>query len=409
VVNAIDVMRLIDLLADLDTPCAAELRAFADRALVQVQTSGLRIGVATEAGRPIGEVLALIDAMGVKRDVWSMSSIDRPTGVDAWVVIAGGDEDRAREDRFLSRISEMEKVVVQPGARDLTGLAETIERWQAQCDVIRNGVIASHARPAIESMARDRSSLDDRLRKLPDTAEAVGAVDAFEKRSQLAMDALHTASSEAVEEIRAEVERCFSDWVEAVIAEHGDRPAKDRVEHSLEKWLRDRFAKSFAERLSRRVGTHADHLPQLRAALSALAQSQATDFAAPQVDMPERAEPSALRWVLPIAGGGVGYWRGGWRIGLFGAALGMVIARVLKLRAKRPLSSKVLQTAAANHVAAHLEGVMQRMLASLRHDCELECERLKEAVRAAEATKPERERLNATLEQLAKAKALLKV
>jgi hypothetical protein len=117
-VNDMDVMRLIDLIADLDTPSASELRAFADRALVQVQTASLRIGIATDAGRPISDILAMVDGMGVKRDVWSISSIDRPTGVDAWVVVIGPDQDLAKEKRFLSRIAEMERAVVALGNAD---------------------------------------------------------------------------------------------------------------------------------------------------------------------------------------------------------------------------------------------------------------------------------------------------
>jgi hypothetical protein len=425
-VNAMDVMRLIDLIADLDTPSASELRAFADRALVQVQTASLRIGVATDGGRPIADILALVDGMGIKRDVWSMSSIDRPTGVDAWVVVVGPDGDLSKEKRFLARIAEMEKAVIALGndpsamsalgvppdriffgTHDLTGLGRIIERWQLERDAIRSGVISAHARPALDALSRDQSALDDRLRRLPDVAEAAGALADFETRSSLALDAVTTASGEVVEEIRGEVVRCFSDWVEVITANHGDRPNRERVQESLEKWLRDRFAKSFADRLGRRVGTHAELVPQLRAALAALEQHQVMDFATPAVDVPEHADPSALRWLFPLAGGGLGAWRGGWKLGLVGAALGMVIARILKTRAKRPLRSKALKTAAANHVSTHLDSVAQRMIEALRHDCELEKERLKEAVRAAEATKPERDRIHATLEQLAKARALL--
>jgi hypothetical protein len=245
------------------------------------------------------------------------------------------------------------------------------------------------------------------LRKLPDAAEAATALADFENRSSLALDAVTTGSAEVVEEIRQEVMRCFSDWIELITANHGDRPNRERVQESLEKWLRDRFAKSFAERVGRRVGTHAELVPQLRTALAALTQQQVMDFASPAVDVPERVEPTALRWLFPLAGGGFGYWRGGLKLGIIGAALGMVFARILKTRAKRPLHDKALKTAAANHVATHLDAVTQRMVEALRHDVELEKERLKEAVRAAEATKPERDRIHATLEQLAKARALL--
>jgi hypothetical protein len=419
-----EVMRLIDLIADLDTPSASELRAFADRALVQVQTSTLRVGIATDGGRPIGDLLALIDGIGIKRDVWSISALDRPTGVDAWIIVTGPEDDRAREKKFVERIGDMQKAVVVTGpdleaashlgvsadrifSGDLAGLRQLLERWQQEVDSLRGSVLSAHARPVLDALTRDEKSLDDRLRRLPDAKEAERVRAAFEERSNVAIDALTTAGGDAIEEVRQEVVRCFSDWVETITANHGDRPSRDRVQDSLEKWLRDRFAKTFAERVSKRVATHAELLPPLRAALAGMDKAQVADFAAPAVNVPEHAEPTALRWLFPLAGGGVGFWRGGLKLMLLGAALGMVIARIMKKRGKKPLRDKALKDAAANHLATHLDAVMQRTIDSLRADCALELERLKQAALAAERTKPERDQLNATLEQLAKARSLL--
>jgi hypothetical protein len=423
-VNPMEVMRLIDLIADLDTPSASELRAFADRALVQVQTSSLRVGIATEGGRPIGDILSLVDGYGIKRDVWSISSIDRPTGVDAWIIVVGTDSDRAKERKFVERVGDMQKAVVVTGpdldaashlgvgaerifGSDLTGLSSTIERWIQERDTIRSGVLAAHARPVIDALSRDQAALDAQLSRMPEAAEAKQKCDEFELRSTAALEALNTNGGQAIEEMREEVVRVFSDWVETVTANHGDRPNRDRVQDSLEKWLRDRFAASFSERISKRLGTQADQLPLLRQALAGMDKSQVAEFATPHVDVPEQAEPSRLRWLFPVAGGSVGFWRGGLKLGLIGAALGMVIARIMRKRAKRPLRDKALKTAAASHLASHLDMVLQRTTESLRADAALELERLKKVANEAERSKPERDRIHATLAQLAKARTLL--
>ena len=423
-VNPMEVMRLIDLIADLDTPSASELRAFADRALVQVQTSSLRVGIATEGGRPIGDILALVDGYGIKRDVWSISSLDRPTGVDAWIIVVGTEPDRAKERKFVERIGNMEKAVVVTGpdldaaahlgvepdrifGSDLTGLGRTIEKWIQDRDAIRSGVLTQHARPVIDALSRDQAALDAQLSRMPDAAEAKQKCDEFEQRSTVALEALNTNGSQAIEEMREEVVRVFSDWVETVTANHGDRPNRDRVQDSLEKWLRDRFAKSFSERISKKLGTQADQLPLLRQALAGMDKSQAAEFATPHVDVPEHAEPSRLRWLFPVAGGGVGLWRGGLKLGLLGAALGMVIARIMRKRAKRPLRDKALKTAAAAHLGSHLDRVLEQTMNALKADCTIEIERLRRAAIEAERKKPERDNIHATLAQLAKARSLL--
>ncbi len=402
-VDASEVMRLIDLIADLETPSAAELRAFADRALVQVQTVSLRVGIATEGGRPITDILSLVDSLGVKRDVWSISSIDRPTGVDAWIIVPGDPPNDAAERRFTDRLGDVEMALVDDPAL----LRGTLERWIAEKDALRSRVLSSQARPALEALARDHQSLGERLGQLPDPEEAERARAAYQQRSSVAIDAVRQASGEVITELREEVLRCFSDWVDTVTANHGELPSRDRVEASLEKWLRDRFAATFAERLGRRVSIHAENLPELAAALTALRTAEVADFTAPAVALPASAPAPAARWLIPVAAGAVGYWRGGPKLALIGAAVGMLTARAIRKSAKKPLEDPALRTAAADHVAAHLHTAEEHLLAGLRADCELARARLAESAESAARTRPERTRLAAALEQLDRAREII--
>src|SRR5688572_22279347 len=95
---------------------------------------------------------------------------------------------------------------------------------------------------------------------------------------------------------------------------------------------------------------------------------QASHISPPPANVPQHAGPGALRWLFPLAGGGVGLWRGGVRLGLSGAALGLLLARIWRKRAKRPLRDPGLKSGAANHLATHLDAVVQRTIESLRAD-----------------------------------------
>lgn len=434
-----DVMQLIDLIADLESPAAGALRAFSDRALLQVETPELRVGVVTSEGRPVDAVLAAVDELGVKRDVWSLEARERPSGADAWILVVSGDQaDFAEERRFLSRIGRSERAVVATGfehlspevavarrekvirafddlgrgrfcfgTADLATLRRTLEDWRGRCDALRSAVLAEQAEPLLSAVADDQTSVDDRLHRLPDVAEAERALEAFRGRWSAATEALGTAAGEIGAQMREEVEQRWSEWVSTVTANHGEEINRERVQSSLEKWLADRFASRFAERLEHRLRTHTEHLPQLARAIHGIRASQTVDFSAPAVELPPEA-PSRLRWLLPVAGGGAGWWRGGPRMALIGAALGLVIARLLRRSlTDRPLEDGRLIDGAADHLSSHLDLLAQRAAKGLDTECALEADRLKQAVVAANRAVPERKKLIATLEQLAKARSLL--
>lgn len=436
-----DVMHLIDLLADLDTPAAGELRTCADRALAQADSHQLRIGVVTEGGRPITEILDLVDDLGARRDVWSVSSKERPTGVDAWVlVVEGGQAGFERERRFLSRVGTAEKAVVATGfeqlssevavarrdeivrsfselglgtgrfcfgTADLTVLRRTLEGWKERREALRAAALAALVEPLEAAVASDQTAVDEALHRLPDEGDAKRALEGFRGRWSGATEAFNTAAGEVASEMREEVAQRWSEWAKTVTANHGEEVNRERVQESLERWLADRFVSRYAERLEQRLTTHAEHLPQLKGAVAGIGAAQTADFSAPAVEL-SATSPSRLRWLLPLAGGGAGWWRGGPRLALVGAALGFVIARLLRTSlGGNPLEDRRLIDAAADHLVTHLEILTQRAVQGLDTECALEVERLERAVAEAERVRPQRDGMINTLEQLAKVRSLL--
>jgi hypothetical protein len=430
-----DVMQLIDLIADLESPAAADARAFADRALVQMQSPSLRIGVATDGGRPLSDLLSIVDRLGIHRDVWSLASSDRPVGVDAWVLVVLADQtDFDRERRFLERIGPGEKAVLvagleqAPGAKrgaiehsfsgvppeqvffgapDHARLEALLGTWSLDRDALRRGVIGSLAQPISLALGRDQANIDERLSRMIDPREAERSREGFRARAAAGEEALARAGQEVREEIRGEIGARWKEWVTLANANHGEEPKRSDLESSLATWLEEAFLSQFAARVERRVSSYAEHLPHLGRAVAAMSASQAIDFATPPIVLEEMPKRSWLRWLAPVAGGGIGYFRGGPKQALIGAALGFVVARLLAGNLGSPLEDGSLRDAVRDHVTTHLDAVTDRALAGFRTECALEIERLDEALRAAERSRPDRDRMIATLELIARARSLL--
>ena len=427
--NTDSVERLIDVAKELDTPSAASVRTFASRALTQLQTERLRVGIISDEGQPIGDLLEVVDRLPAARDVWSVRSNDQPVGADAWIMVVSADRfDFSQEQRCLKGLqaselavfvaglcSDRERVVqalgvdaahIFWGAPEFFRLEALLLDWKRRHLKLRSEMLLAWSTPIARSLRQDQKSIEDEMARIPELASAERRLQAFRRQAKEGQEALKEAAEELIRDLVGEFQGQWLQWV-ATEKFTGDPIDRDRIERSLSRWLVDGYLSRFPERLRERLRSNLEVLRPLGQALTGLEAALGTDFTPPLLDFSERSQSSSvLRWLFPLVGGGVGYLRGGWKSALIGAGLGAVLGRWAR-QPENPLSSEALRQSVADHVTTYLLATVERVQEGLAAECDLESERLKQEVQVAEAGGAQRDRLVRSLERLAQAQALL--
>ncbi len=439
-VNAHDLRELTELAAKLTGAAGSIARAFVDRATVQVETPGLRVGVATEGGRPIGEVLATIDGLGLYRDVWSFQTSERPGGVDVWVLILTADQSGLEQERaFIESlgsdlakqcvvmVTRMERVPPEHvqeirskteelflplgvpadqllhGAADLGQLRKLLERWWARREEVRRRSLQAFGRPLLVALRDEEAQLNQRIQSLPSHEQLVSQQRTFDRDSSGLLQSLIRAGEA---ELSGLPERLATAWprLEQQL-DHEDKLDQQRFESILESWLQANFADPFERKIRALLERETDALKL--SSLFAAADLGTGAVNRPDVALPKRARRGGfVRTIFPLMGGALGFVRGGPRTALMGGAAGAVVARMLTKNRKGGFKSGPLRKVLLGHLQVHCEARMAQLVEQLESQIRDRAERLARQAQDAENAADGQASLEAQLAVVQRANAM---
>lgn len=416
--NIADAERLVEVVQALDSAGSSGLKKVAEHVAEQLKTEVLRLGVAAEPGRPTDVVQKAAEGDEICALSWDLVTSAEPAGMDGWVLVLSADQlgslkeralvealedmseqllvfvgrmDRVPEDRVedirkrTNALFEPLGVAVDRIYYEVEPLVERIQGWTSEREGLRKTAVHAALRPHRTKLGEALEQLKEELENLPQLEPAQDQLQMYQLAATTVIDALSVSGPEINDQIKTDILESWEGWIDTVIDNHGARLSQESFAEEATAWLKARFLPQLERSIRRKVADFADQVPQMEAAMGNI-QSQAGELSAPPVNLGPPPKQNRLRFLLPVAGAGIGSLIGGKKYAAVGGAIGgagFALWPEDRLARGRLLDEQ-LKSVVVTHFTSFADVALRKIVEELRMDAQLEIVRLKEVVRQAE-------------------------